>query len=202
VFSYIRELKGAHPETLGESYHAFLNFVNATGIYNSLASNKRMGVAKSICDKADELKISRFHPVVLASLACIYGCLPAKNVIKFKKNIDDFNSSNALGDIQLIQRIGVLAQEIEEAGRNGSGSYLRTCFITADVGLEKFYSFFNVNEVKTELNEDGSKNEFSVTVKSHYIFPDLYASAGELRDSECERELIKIYELIGCKTSK
>lgn len=199
VFSYIKELNGAHPEILGERYHSFLTFVNASGIYNPLAASKRIGAAKSICNEADKLEICKAHPIVLASLACIYGCLSAKKVMKFKKDPSDFNPSNALGDIQTIQRIGLLSQEIEERGRNGSGAYLRTCFITHDEHLEKFYNFFTVNDVKTELNDNGSKNEFNVSVKSRHIFPDLYGDNGGLKNSDCEQELLKIYEIIGAK---
>ncbi|MDF2446668.1 MAG: hypothetical protein K0S46_1904 [Moraxellaceae bacterium] len=197
VFSYIRELNGVHPELLGESYHEFLRFVNCSKIYNPVASERRFQVAESICEEATRLGIPRVHPVVLASLACVYGCQPAKKVMKFKKNMNEFNPSNALGDIQTIQRIGQLCHMIEEAGREGLGRYLRGCFITADEQLEKFYNYFTVDEVKTDILEDGSRNEFNLTVKGRYMLPDLFGENGEVRDSACEQELLKIYELIG-----
>ena len=197
VYSYVQECKDHHPEINGKNYHNFLRFANELGIHNSLSPNKKIKVAKTLCDKANELEISKFHPVVLAVLACIYGCIPAKKIIKFKEDTAKFNSSNAIGDIQIIQRVGILSKAIEDAGQAGKGRYLRAHFFTNDENLKKFYHFFIVNDVKTESNDSGSTNEFNITLKVKYIFPDLYDSNGEFKDDKCKKELYQIYELMG-----
>jgi len=195
AFKYINELKGVQPEILGEKYHSFLNYANEFGIYNPLADNKKLKAVEALCNESDRLGIIKSHPVVLASLACIYGCLPAKKVMKFKKNPDQFNSSNALGDILMIQRIAQLTQMIEDAG-----SSIRTSFFTDDNSLREFYEIFFVNDVCTELNDEGSMSTaFKMTAKGNCIFPDLYNLDGTIKDDKKEQELFKIYELIGCR---
>lgn len=197
VHKYIRNLMGIHPEILGNSYHEFLKFANDSRIYNPVAPGRRLAATKELCDKADELGIIKMHPIVLTTLACIYDCRPAKKVINFKANPAEFNSSNAVGDILFLQRIGKFTQEIEDVRKCG-GPFARAHFITADEHLEKLSSYFVVQGVQTELTEDGSTDHFAMSAKAIGLFPILYGEDEEFKDADHERELLKLYELIGC----
>jgi len=196
AFSFIRELNGKNLEILGENYHSYLQSVNSSGIYNSLSASKRFVVAELICDEARKFSISASHPVVLASLACIYGCRPAKKVMKFKKNPEEFNSSNALADIQIIQRVGKLSQMVEDARISGKCQYMRTLPITADVALEEFCSMFTMNAVESKPTEFGARDTFTLTIKAPKLFPALHNDGGIVKDSDCEKELMELYGLI------
>lgn len=193
----VQECKKVHPEIDGPIYHKFLLFANELGIHNTVKNDKKLELVEALCSKADKLGMQKHHPIVIAVIGCVYGCLSAKAVIKFKENIEKFNVNNALGDIQVIQRIGRLSQAVEDAAKSGKGKYVRTIFITDDVGLRDFYTIFFVNEVKTTLTDTGSTNEITLTLKSKYIFPDIFDEDGNVKGKSGEEELNDIYKLIG-----
>lgn len=195
--TYVTDLKGVHPEILGPSYHEFLNLVNGLQIFNKITASKRIKTVKAICDQAASLGIHTGHPLVLASLACIYSCVAAKKVLKFKKNPNEFSSSNALGDIQIIQRVGKLSQLIEEKGRKTPGSYLRTQFVTDDTHLKDFYKYFLINDVISEENGDSTTTTYKITVKADQLFPDLFNEDGSVKGDAENEELLKIYAFVG-----
>lgn len=193
---YVVNLKGIHPEQLGASYHEFLNFVNGLRIFNAIAPNKRFKAAQNICEKAASLSIHQGHPLVLASLACIYGCMSAKKVLKFKDNPADFSSSNALGDVQIIQRVGQLTQLITESERG----FVRTQFVTDDMHLRDFYEFFFINEVTSEEVGESTAIKYEMTVKANLLFPDLYDEKGVPKGDAENEEILNIYALVGVPT--
>jgi hypothetical protein len=192
VSEYIAEMFGGHLEILGPNYHDFLNFANAQNL-SEVAANNRLKAAKVICDKAGELGIKKSHPLVLGTISCIYECAAARGVMKFRKNAEKFKSSNALGDIQLIQRVAKLTKLIEEAAPRG-GRYARAGFLTSDKGLKDFYSYFFVNEVVTDST--GSSDELAVTVKAPQLFWSLHNAEGSLKSEKHYKELLKLYELL------
>ncbi|WP_210523400.1 hypothetical protein [Pantoea ananatis] len=180
--SYVEEMKDVHPEAVGESYHNFLLYVNSLGLSNTLPPAKRLGVAKQVIEKANELGVDKFSAVVVTALACIYGCNPAKKVMKFKDDQDKFNSSNALADIQTINRIGKLSKEIESRSRSGQAGYVRAIFLTDDDNLKKLYDCFFVNNVIKEETETGVDHKIKVTIEGCLLFPDLF----DYKDAEDE----------------
>lgn len=194
---YVSDLKGVHPELLGPSYHELLNFVNGLRIFNAIAPAKRLKVVKEICEKAASLDIHKGHPLILASLACIYGCVAAKKVLKFKDNPAQFSSSNALGDIQVIQRVGKLTQLIEQAGSEKPGGFARTQFVTDDKYLQDFYNLFFVNEVVSEEGDDSTTTKYEMTIQANKLFPDLFNEAGFVKGDAENEEILKIYALLG-----
>lgn len=171
IASYVVDLNGMHTEVAGNNYHSFLNFINAIKLYNPLAPKEKIHTAAKICDEAKRLSIDRQHPVVLTALACVYGCLPAKKVLKLSSNSEKFSASNALGDIQAIQRINLLASGLPP---------MRTRFITADSYLEDYCKFFELNAVDSTSTEEGMTTKYNISVKGELLFPDLYSSAEEL----------------------
>ncbi|MFJ2287804.1 hypothetical protein ACIOUF_15790 [Pseudomonas iridis] len=190
---YVETLMGIHPESLGASYHEFLNFVNGLRIFNTIASAKRLKAAKNICEKATSLGISKGHPLILASLACVYGCVPSKKVLKFKEDPAEFSSSNALGDVQVIQRVGKLTHMIEQNERG----YPRAQFVTDDRHLRDFYKFFFVNEVVSLESDDTTTTKYEVTIQANMLFPDLFDEHGRPKGEAENAEILEIYALVG-----
>lgn len=202
VSNYVAELKEVHPEILGPKYHEFLNYINNLKIFNNIAVEKRFGAAKKICDEASRLGVTKGHPLILAALACVYGCSPAKKVLKFKNNPEEFSSSNALGDIQIIQRVGTLSQMVEESAQAGNAPYFRTKFVTHDKHLNDFYRYFFINEVISDEGEDSTENRYEMTVKADKLFPDLFGEDGFAKGESENEEVLKIYYLLGVSDKK
>lgn len=189
AIDYAKGLRGSHPETLGPEYHQLLTIANETRLYDPISDSKRFSVAKAICSRANELHISPQHPILLAILGCIYDCIPAKHVIKFTPDSTKFNSSGALADIQLIQRIGRLSLITSEP----DSKFVRTELITDDRNLEKLYSLFFVNEV---TNQGDVADKVRVTVNVKGLFPSLHNPDGSLKSDACLQELIDIHALL------
>ncbi|WP_217565091.1 hypothetical protein [Vibrio cholerae] len=194
---FIENLFGKHIETLGEQYHKFLNKMNLKGIYNSPPKNKRLDFVEELLIEADALNIDRTHPVVMATISCVYGCVSAKKVMKFKKKQESFNSSNALGDIMVLQRVGEFTHEIDALARTGKGLYYRTGFITDDRHLKEFYNFFFVNDVQKKELENSTVKKFTFSSKEICLFPELFDNNGKYRTTECENELLALCRLFG-----
>ena len=190
---YVADLKGVHPEILGPRYHEFLDHVNGLKLFNTIASSKRLKSAEAICEKAESLGIVKGHPLVLASVACVYGCVAAKKVLKFKKDPVEFSSSNALGDVQVIQRIGQLTKLVEQSQRG----FARTGFVTDDKYLQDFYNFFFVNDVASEEGEDTTSTKYEMTIQADKLFPDLFDQNGVPKGDAENGEILKLYALFG-----
>jgi hypothetical protein len=197
VETYATDMFGTHPEQKVPEYLEFLQFANRMGIHNSVTATKRLKTAAALCAKADELEIVKCHPIVLVTIACVYGCMPAKLVMKFTPNLENFNPGNAVGDIQLIPRVGgMLTQAIREIATEG-GPFAQSIFITADSPLHQLFSYFSVKTVRTITTEEGSTDEFSFDVKGDKLFVDLFGSDGLHKDTKCTEELERLYDLLG-----
>ncbi|MBX8603456.1 hypothetical protein [Pseudomonas cichorii] len=190
---YVADLKGIHPEILGPRYHDFLEYVNGLELFNAMAPGKRFKAAEAICEHATSLGIDKGHPLVLASVACVYGCVAAKKVLKFKKNPAEFSSSNALGDVQVIQRVGKLTKMVEQTHRG----FARTGFVTDDRYLQDFYDFFFVNEVASEIGENTTSTKYEMTIQAYKLFPDLFDENREPKGDTENVEVLKLYALFG-----
>jgi hypothetical protein len=200
IEAYATDLFGTHPEQKLPEYLEFLQFANEMGLHNSVATAKRLKTAAVLCAKADELGIFKGHPIVLATIACVYGCLPAKLVMKFTPKPENFKPGNALGDILLIQRVGgKLTHAIQEAGIQ-RGPFVRSIFITADSPLQQLFSYFFVKSVSTVNTEEGSTDEFSIDVKGQKLFVDLFGSDGLPKDPKSAEDLERLYDLLGLQS--
>ncbi|WP_075256660.1 hypothetical protein [Herbaspirillum camelliae] len=175
IESYAREVFGVHPEIKIPDYLKFLEFANSLRLHDNIkGSSKRLGVLDMLCEKADELDISRRHPVVITTAATLFGCEAAKHVMKFCGNPNNFNAGNALGDIQLVQRVkGTLTKAIEQEEARG-GRFKKGEFITADSGLQKLFQYFKVQVLDEHVGEDGVAQEFHVEPVQCYLFVDLF----------------------------
>jgi len=197
IEAYAKRMFGAHPEESGQAYLAFLRFANDQGLHNKPAEGDRLKVAQMLCDKAQELGICTSHPVVLVTIACIYGCSHAQKVMKFSAKPDNFNPSNALGDIQSISRVGgVLTDSIQRAGASG-GPFRNGRFETADSPLHNMLRCFTVRSVNTTKMAEGVAHRISISVDAPRLYPDLFGADREPKDDKSRAELTKLYELLG-----
>lgn len=196
---YVEEMKNEYPESSGEAYHAFLEYVNSMKLGNPISPVKRLSVAKEIISKATDLNIDKLSAVVITAIACVYGCIPAKKVMKFKDDPVKFNSSNALADIQTISRIGRLANDIEYGYRLGKTTYARTSFLTDDDNLKKLYDYFFVKDVTKTENQSGVNHHIKVTIEGNLLFPDLFNYNDEKDQEKKQKEYIELLDFMGVK---
>lgn len=194
---YVKGMKGEYPESSGEAYHTFLEYVNSMKLGNSVSSVNRLAVAKEIISKAIELNVDKFSSVVITAIACVYGCIPAKKVMKFKDAPEKFNSSNALADIQTISRIGRLANEIEYNYRLGKTTYARTTFLTDDKNLKKMYDYFFVKDVTKTENQSGVNHHIKLTIEGRLLFPDLFDYKDEEEQQKKQKEYVELLDFMG-----
>lgn len=185
LVSYLRELRGAPHELARPNYLRFLEAANNQfNLKNPVSPRLRFQRAREILKEADALSIARQHPVVLVILACLYGNISAKKLMKFKAESASFNAENALADIMAISRFASLKLEIEHMGRQG-GSYLRSDFITDDDGLIGVLKCFEATAVKFEENGGTFQTRLEVSVKLEQLLTDLAAKPrGEQRETE------------------
>ena len=197
----ILELKGEHPEELGPVYHEFLRYVNAMGLHDKPAARKRLKLVADICSKAQSLGILKNHPVVITSIACVYSFDPAFGVMKFKKDPGKFDASNALGDIQLIQRVAKFSSMILNVWSAHKKGYARTRFFTDDINLRLLLDCFTVTNVTREEVESQTTTSYQMTTDFARLLPVLHTEAGDIKGVEEEDERYEIYRLLGIASS-
>ncbi|AXH54539.1 hypothetical protein [Pseudomonas amygdali] len=193
----ILDLKGEHPEELGPIYHQFLIFINSLKLSDVPAADKRLEVVAQVSSKAQELGILKNHPLVIVSIACIYGFVPAAKVIKFKDNPAEFNASGALGDIQLIQRLANMANLVREVWRQHRKGYAHTNFFTDDRNLRLLLECFVVRDVSRSELENMMTTSYQMTTDFARLLPVLHNRFGEVKGLKEDKERSEIYRLLG-----
>ncbi len=115
---YLPELRGAPHELMQDAYLQFIRALNDRfGLRNPVAKSRRLTMATEMLELVDSLSITRYHPVVLVALGCLYGNRAAKKVMKLGEDAALFNAKNALSDIMTIVRFLPRKLEIEHIGR-------------------------------------------------------------------------------------
>lgn len=166
ILNFLKELRGTPIEEKRAEYLRFLMVLNETfELYNPVSPAKRFSFAEKIIEQTSHFNFSRQHPIVVISLACLYGNPAAKKIMKFKADANRFDAENVLADIMLISRFAGLKLEIEQLGRNGNGGYLRSSFITDDNGLIDIMKCFTPKVVKHIDKDDGRETHTTMTVK-------------------------------------
>lgn len=196
---YVDGMKNEYPESTGEAYHTFLEYINSVKLGNPISPANRLSVAKLIISKATELNVDKYSVVVITAIACVYGCIPAKKVMKFKDDPVKFNSSNALADIQTISRIGRLANEIEDNYRLGKTTYARTTFLTDDDNLKKLYDYFFVKGVTKNETQSGVNHHIKLTIEGDLLFPDLFNYKNEEDKQMKQEEYAELLHFMGVR---
>ena len=85
IITFLRELRGDAIEVKRPNYLTFLETANNRFVLKDPISPKaRFEKAKQIVNEANALEISRQHPIVTVTLACLYGNPAAKKLMKVK----------------------------------------------------------------------------------------------------------------------
>jgi|GEM_PF-1371564 len=180
LIAYLREVRRVPPELSQPAYLDFLAAANNKfALREPVAPRHRFETAQAIVREADGLSIPRQHPVVLITLACLYGNADAKKVMKFKAKADEFVAQNALSDIMVISRFLPLKVEFEASANRGNASYARTAFITDDSGLEGIVRCFEPKSVRHAEKGDSRETRTDVTVHFAKLLSDLDVRRGE-----------------------
>lgn len=168
------EFKGRPIEIGREKYLKFLNILNyELELWRPVASDKRIIKARDILDKADCLEIGRHHPVVILSLACLYGNGAARKVIKFKGGAGKFDAENSLADIMNISRFAQHKLQLEAEGREGCGKFLRVDFLTEDKGFLGIVKCFEPKFVRHKDKNEIRETMISFDLKPEFLFPEM-----------------------------
>lgn len=185
LLGFLRTLRHQPPELLQNSYLSFLKAANDRfGLAHPVSPAKRLKVAQTMLAQADALSVNRQHPVVLLTLACLYGNASARKVMKFKADPQAFRAENALADIMAIFRFLPLKLQIEQHGRAGDAGYLRSAFITDDSGLAGVMACFEAEAVRFEEKDGVHEQRTSLKVNWAELLTDIGSNAGGPLESD------------------
>lgn len=185
LLDFLKTLRRQPHELMHDSYLAFLTAANDRfKLASPVSRTKRMKVAEAILAQADALSISRQHPLVLLTLACLYGNASARKVMKFKADAQAFRAENALADIMVISRFLPLKLQIEQSGRDGNAGYLRSTYITDDSGLDGVLACFEAEVVRFEEQDGVHEQRTSVTVHFAQLLTEIGKDVSELRKTD------------------
>ena len=166
---------GKHPEELGATYYDFLAFASHLGLHQRLTPSAKLPTVEKLCTEAVRLGLKVTHPVVLTIVAIIYGCSPAGYVVKFTEDPAKFKASNALGDIQLLQRSKSFFSAVALDERV---DYKQSRLISDDLNLNIFAEILNITCARTEMSEDGMSHEMSSKPDLPRLLPDIFDKDG------------------------
>jgi len=171
VEDYITQLRRIAVELGRPAYLAFLRAANDAdfGIHQPIPKAKRFEVASTLVEMAHDLEISRQHPVLAVTLACLYGNASARGVLKFRPDPAAFDAENALADVMAIRRLMDRKLEFERDYHLGLTSIRHTAYVTDDGGLAQVMSSFHGTALSTRYAGDHQE----VLVRGKVDFADL-----------------------------
>jgi len=171
VEDYITQLRCIAVELGRPAYLAFLRAANDGdfGIHQPISKPQRFEIASTLVDIADDLEISRQHPVLAVTLACLYGNTSARRVLKFRGDSASFDAENALADVMAIRRLMDRKLEFERDYYLGLTSIRHTAYVTDDGGLAQVMSCFH----GTAMSTLDAGNYQEVLVRGKIDFADL-----------------------------
>lgn len=199
VETQARDVFGTDMEDGTPEYLAFLEFANSLRLHGDTGRDRQFKTARLLCDKAEELGVSTSHPVVITVVARVYKCEAARDVLKFAGNPENFNASNALGDIQAISRVGGRLAQLVGAFVGKGKMFQNWGFRTGDSALVKLFTYFTHNGVEVTDGADESEKSYSVKIDEPSLFPELFGPNGEPKDDTCSQELDKLRKLLGAR---
>lgn len=163
----LRDMQGSDIEKATPGYIDFLLAMNALpGLRGTVAPRLRFAQATEIVEIADALGVARHHPVVLVTLARLYGNSDARRVLKFgDRTVDPFDPVNVLADIMMIRRFAERKVEIEDEGRRGLMPFVRAELVTDDQGLVGLVPCFEPTGVTHR--DEGGQSECTLHVTLH-----------------------------------
>lgn len=162
----------------------FLSYFNSLKICSTPPRKERFELAQQVAKAADAFKVQKGYLTILVCIASIYGCDPARKILKIKKNGNDFNPSNCLGDIMSITRAAKARALILKKYPQYTVEYR-----TEDQALENFHKYICAKHILNAKDLD----RFTISITNQAgMFPALY------RENQCidDEELKKLYSLL------
>lgn len=171
----LRDVQGSDIEKTTPRYIDFLLAMNGmTELHEPMAPTLRFAKATEIIDIADSIRVARHHPVVLVTLACLYGNLDARHVLKFGgRKAKPFDPVNVLADIMMIRRCAEKKVEIEDQGRRGLIPFVHAELVTDDHGVVGLIPCFEPTGVTHRDDGDQSECTLQMTVHLAKLLTDL-----------------------------
>ncbi|ENB7195378.1 hypothetical protein ABIH54_001977 [Enterobacter bugandensis] len=155
-------------------------------VYQTPGKNERLKYAERVAEEAEHLGLKKGHPTIAICIASIYGCQEAQNILKIKPDVNDFNASNAQGDIQSFYRLAKARSLLERMIPSDN-----IIFFTADTALDNMHTWFKT----TAVGESEEGTLMKTTIVPEKLLPALYKK-GECID---QKQLTRIYELMDYK---
>lgn len=183
IISHYESLRSAPAEERRDIYLKFLKNINdELEPWNKTAKEKRLTKAQIIINNADSLKIPRWHPVVIVTLAYLYQNPFAIQIMKFKKK--NFMPGNALADILLIERVAMIKNDLKREGIIPR-VYRSVEILTDDFGLAGV-----APHITLEAKRNGEQEvdfEMSGNIRALFFYCDEAKAEPELDENEYEQ---------------
>lgn len=196
VSGFVKDLRRNDIEMGRPRYLQFLRAMNdELDLWNPVSAKHRLVRTKQVMEKADLCKISRWHPVVLIPIACIYRNPAAIRLMNFKGKIGEFNAENALSDIMLISRFSEAKLQIEALGQDSR--FKRAELITDDEGLIGMVKCLDHKQVEQRDTKEGRESEFTFTVDLAELLTEIAKLAPQKQGGEIvENEICELAQVL------
>lgn len=180
VIQFLRELRRSAIELERPNYVKFLEVINdRIGIREPVAKTLRFEKAEEIVSLACSLNVYPQHPIVTIVLACLYGNVAARKLLKLKADPAKFNAENVLADIMAITRFAKLKLHIDKASHSDGGRYKNTAFITDDDGLIGIIGCFQPEHMTVQATSEGATTRYTLTVELQKLLSEIEADEYE-----------------------
>ncbi|MDC8757478.1 hypothetical protein [Janthinobacterium fluminis] len=152
-----------------------------------LARTYSLTDAKDIFMKIDSLRqrhrLNRRHPLVACAVACLYGNLSARKVLKPAHNPEEGDSYNAVADIRMLMETAYIRQMVREifplaevnllSSDKGLNEFARESMITADASTPFYDLNVRIVDFKATITDElfpflKSKPKNMIKVKSYF----------------------------------
>lgn len=171
VDQFVATMHGTHSEELGDSYHAILTFASQLALHQPLAPSAKMPVVEKLLMEALRLGVSGGHPIIVTLIAIVYGCTAARKVVNFTQDPAKFKSSNALGDIQSLQRVESI---FSLATSHGGFPYKKARLISDDLNLNVLGDILNITCESSDTSGDGISHVMGLKPNLSRLLPDIF----------------------------
>lgn len=188
VNQFVATMHGRHAEELGDSYLAILTYASQLELHQPLAPPAKMSVVEKLRLEALRTGVKVSHPVIVTVIAAVYGCAPARKVVNFKQDPAKFKGSNALGDIQSLQR----AESIFSLAASRDGfPYKRARLISDDFNLNLLGDILNITCDSSDISGLGISHVMRLSPDWPRLLPDIFVENVVMTDNVEEFSKLK-----------
>ena len=143
-------------EENGLKYQKFIYDIQSL-LLESVSKLKRFEFLEKILKLAYKYNVNQKHPIVICSIAVLYGNNEVRRVFKFKKKCDEetrrkdsYNVYNVYNDLMIISRVRRIKQILKDSARKDEIKYF-----SFDKPLNDLVNSLIINQSKIEKTEDG-----------------------------------------------